>query len=153
MLLVPPAQKTMSVAALVFGVAIPAVYVALVAVICAVSESRVSVPLLEVLLIEAGITFHPPIFAEFVVNKPVAPAIVVCLKAFPDRPLENVIPEELSMYPALVRDPPVSPVEVTVFPPIVPLYTDAPLAIFMFPLNEPFLALRSPSIINEAPSH
>ena len=153
MLLVPPAQKTISVGALVFGVAIPAVYVALVAVICAVSELRVSVPLLEVLLIVEGTTFHPPIFAELVVNNPVAASIVVCLNAVDARPLENVIPEELSIYPALVSDPPVSPVAVTVLPPIVPLYTEAPLAIFMFPLNEPFLALRSPSITNEAPFH
>ena len=92
-------------------------------------------------------------FAELVVSNPVAASIVVCLNAVEARPLENVIPDELSMYPALVSDPPVSPVAVTVFPPIVPLYTEAPLAIFILPLNEPFLALRSPSITNDEPFH
>jgi len=53
----------MSAGLLLSGVAIPAVYVALVAVICAVAELRVSVPLFEVLLIVEGTTFHPPMLA------------------------------------------------------------------------------------------
>ena len=51
MALDPPAQKTISVAALVFGVAIPAVYDALDNTICALDESNEIVPLLDVLFI------------------------------------------------------------------------------------------------------
>ena len=95
-------------------------------------------------------TFHPPIFALAVVNRPVDAAIVV----MPETDAElNVSPDEFNMYPAPVKDPPESPVAVTVLPPIVPLYIEAPVAILILPLNEPFLALRSPSMTNDVPFH
>ena len=50
------------------------------------------------------------------------------------------------MYPAPLKDPPVSPVEVTVFPVRVPLYIEAPLAILTLPLNDPFLFTVNPNI-------
>ena len=53
-----------------------------------------------------GVISHPPIFAELVVNSPLAPTIVVCLNAFPNNPLENVIPSLFSIYPALESEPP-----------------------------------------------
>ena len=87
-----------------------------------------------------------------VVNRPLEPTIVVCLKSLPDCPLENVMPVEFSMYPAPESEPPVFALSVTVFPVSVPLYIDAPLAIFTFPLNDPFLACRSPVTTRDEPS-
>ena len=88
-------------------------------------------------------------FADCVVNSPVDPFIVVILLMLDEL---NVSPVEFSMYPAPDNVPPVSPVAVTVLPVSVPLYKDAPLAIFTFPLNDPFLACRSPVTTRDAPS-
>ena len=56
------------------------------------------------------------------------------------------------MYPAPDKEPPVSPEAVTVFPVSVPLYKDAPLAMFTLPLNDPFLACKSPVTTRDEPS-
>jgi len=97
-----------------------------------------------------GFTSHPPIFASCVVNFPVDASIVVMPEVVAEL---NVSPDEFKIYPAPLKDPPVSPVDVTVFPVRVPLYIEAPLAILTLPLNDPFLALKSPSITKDEPFH
>ena len=126
MFLAPPAQNTMSDGLLLSGVAIPAVYVELVAVICAVDELRVSVPLFEVLLIEAGITFHPPMLA-------------LSENKYPEVSSPNSF-DPAALYPAIPAL--LSVTELTSG--FVPVYK-APLSMFKFPIF-PVLAVILPVI-------
>ena len=142
-----PAQITILLAS---GTPTPDVKPVLFVVIVASDEFKESVPAAVVLNIVDEFTSHKPISADAVVSFPVVASMVV----IPDVAAElNVNPEEFNIYPAPERDPPVSPVAVTVLPVKVPLYKDAPLAILTLPLNDPFLALRSPSITKEDPFH
>ena len=90
-----------------------------------------------VFVIELEFTSHPPIKAEAVVNLPKVASIVV----IPETDAElKVSPLEFNIYPAPDKEPPVFALSVTVLPVSVPLNIDAPLAIFTFPLKDPFLA-------------